>query len=43
MVYAHMVYVLGNEKCDPFIVPVYISGVCVHLELDTRASMTLIS
>eukprot|EP00731_Ephydatia_muelleri_P006940 Em0003g1188a len=39
----HMVYALGNEKCDPFIVPVYINGVCVHLELDTGASMTLIS
>ncbi|KAL5497071.1 hypothetical protein EMCRGX_G013467 [Ephydatia muelleri] len=34
-------YALGNEKCDPFIVPVYINGVCVHLELDTGASMTL--
>ena len=39
----HTVYALGNEKCDPFIVPVYINGVCVHLELDTGASMTLIS
>ena len=39
----HTVYILGNEKCDPFIVPVYINSVCVHLELDTGASMTLIS
>ena len=39
----HTVYALGNEKCDPFIVPVYFNGVCVHLELDTGASMTLIS
>ena len=36
-------YALGNEKCDPFLVPVYINGICVHLELDTGASMTLIS
>ena len=37
------VYTLANEKCDPFIVPMYINGVCVHFELDTGASMTLIS
>ena len=37
------VYTLANEKCDPFIVPMYINGVCVHFELDTGASMSLIS
>ena len=36
-------YTLANEKCDPFIVPMYINGVCVHFELDTGASMSLIS